>query len=198
MISIRSQDNLNGTCPTTSTKSLFLSNSFTTEIGGMLPGPDQVSRRVKGRNSQTKLVKNYDVCPSGCYLYAEDDNATVCPNLACGKPRYLNEEAKTPSQEMSIVSVGAALANQLYDPEVRPLFDYRKSFDHQDGEYKDIFSGEVYREYIRHGMFQGDDDIGLVIVVDGFVPKNKKTVSLTVINAYIMNINPALDSPNAL
>ncbi|KAG1436031.1 hypothetical protein G6F56_013732 [Rhizopus delemar] len=34
------------------------------EIGGMLPGPDQVSRRVKGRNSQTKLVKNYDLVES--------------------------------------------------------------------------------------------------------------------------------------
>ncbi|KAG1437161.1 hypothetical protein G6F56_013239 [Rhizopus delemar] len=34
------------------------------EIAGMLPEPDQVSRRVKGRNSQTKLVKNYDLVKS--------------------------------------------------------------------------------------------------------------------------------------
>lgn len=77
---------------------------------------------------------------------------------------------------MSVASVGAALAQMLMDDEIRPLFGCRADFDSQDypvDQYLDIFSGRVYKNYLSNGLFQNPDDIGLMIVVDGFSPKHQ-------------------------
>ncbi|KAG1362900.1 hypothetical protein G6F61_014068 [Rhizopus arrhizus] len=95
---------------------------------------------------------------------------------------------------MSVASVGAALAQMLMDDEIRSLFGYRADFDSQDypvDQYLDIFSGRVYKNYLSNGLFQNPDDIGLMIVVDGFSPKHHASTSMTSVVCYVMNLDPA-------
>ncbi|KAG0810270.1 hypothetical protein G6F18_013619 [Rhizopus arrhizus] len=48
---------------------------------------------------------------------------------------------------MAVVSVGAALAQMMLDEDKRELFKYRAEQDctHEDGVYRDIFDGKIYR-----------------------------------------------------
>ena len=96
---------------------------------------------------------------------------------------------------MSLVSVTSFLADRLLDDNQRATFDYRHTYDttyHLDGVYKDIFSGEVYRDLYKRQchLFTGPQDIALIIVVDGFQPHSQSTSTLTTINLYIMNYSP--------
>ncbi|KAG1433460.1 hypothetical protein G6F56_014596 [Rhizopus delemar] len=96
---------------------------------------------------------------------------------------------------MSIVSVGAAIAERLFEEDARELFMYRERFErdiHEDGVYHDFFSGKVFREqYTRQGFFEDPRDIALLVVVDGFQHKSKKTTTMTVVCCYIMSMDPA-------
>lgn len=180
-----------------------------------MPGPDTIGRWMKSLNVKEQLVKSFDVCPNGCFLYREgDNNISSCPNASCNKPRYynhaivhqlqqagvdLNGDARAllkPQQQVSVVSIGASLAQMLLDDVKRGLFEYRANFDehiHQDRCYQDIFDGNVYRNLLRgqRRLFQNDSDIALMLVVDGFAPKHKPKATLTVVTCYIMNIDPS-------
>ena len=151
---------------------------------------------MKSLNKETNLLVEHDVCRNGCFLYhADASNVTCCPNTGCKKPRYANEGLSVAAQHMSIVSVGAFLADKLCDPQQVTNFGYRHKYDtiyHEQGVYKDIFSSSNYRELYRKdlGLFQGENDIGLMIVVDGFQPRHKSDTTMTVINCCILNLSP--------
>lgn len=154
-------------------------------------------RKLQKINEQLGLIKNLDVCSGGCYLYPEaSTEITSCPY--CGKARYLNEVGTAipkPIAVMSVVSIGAALAERLLDDDTRELFDYRERYEgviHRDGVYQDVFSGKVFREqYVRSGIMDDTRDIGLLVVVDGFQPKYKKKSTMTSVCCYIMSMDPA-------
>ncbi|KAG1439073.1 hypothetical protein G6F56_012412 [Rhizopus delemar] len=166
-------------------------------LGDRLPAPDTMVRKLQKINEQLGLIKNLDVCSGGCYLYPEaSTEITSCPY--CGKARYLNEVGTAipkPIAVMSVVSIGAALAERLLDDDTRELFDYRERYEgviHRDGVYQDVFSGKVFREqYVRSGIMDDTRDIGLLVVVDGFQPKYKKKSTMTFVCCYIISMNPA-------
>lgn len=168
----------------------------TSELGSFIPSHDTVKRRLKAVNRETEIIRDFDVCSNGCYLYPKnDENQTRCPNIQCNRPRYSNELSRKPNQVMSLVSVTSFLADRLLDDDQRATFDYRHTYDttyHLDGVYKDIFSGEVYRDLYKRQchLFTGPQDIALIIVVDGFQPHSQSTSTLTTINLYIMNYSP--------
>ena len=140
------------------------------------------------------MVKDLDVCSAGCFLFPEGSmEPSSCP--VCQKPRCSNEYG-TPASTMSVLSVGAALAERVLNDEVKPFFSYRATYDneiHQENIYRDIFSGKVYREEYKQNqqLFQNEGDIGLMVVVDGFQPKHKAEVTMTTICCYIMSMDPA-------
>lgn len=179
-----------------------------------MPGPDTVERWMKTLSVQEQLVKPFDVCPNGCYLYQDDNNIYACPNSVCSKPRYSNFQVLNqlqqagvdlngevgailkPVQQVSVVSVGASLAQMLLDDFKRDLFNYRYEFDQnirQDGYFQDIFDGKVYRDLLvqQRGLFQNTNDIALMLVVDGFALKHKSKATLTIVTCYILNIDPS-------
>jgi hypothetical protein len=101
-----------------------------------------------------------------------------------------------PTQQVSVVSVDASLAQMLLDDSKRDLFNYRSEFDqhiHQDGYYQDIFDGKVYRNMLicQRSLFQNPNDIALMLVVDDFALKHKSKATLTIVTCYIMNIGPS-------
>lgn len=162
------------------------------------PSPDTVERLLLKTNEILGLYKKFDMCSEGCFLYPEGStDLTHCPNVECQKPRFVdqaNSSVTKPVAYMSVASVGAALAQMLMDDEIRPLFGYRADFDSQDypvDQYLDIFSGRVYKNYLSNGLFQNLDDIGLMIVVDGFSPKHHASTSMTSVVCYVMNLDPA-------
>ena len=133
-----------------------------------------------------------DCCSNGCYLYPEGSQDDMCPE--CDEPRFERENGPSIST-MSVTSVGAALAEKIMDDDIFPLLSYRDTYDeaHRDGMYTDIFSGSIYQsEYVEGGeLFQNKDDIGLMLVVDGFQPRHKAKTTMTTICCYIMNLDPA-------
>lgn len=165
------------------------------ELGGKIPFPDTINRKMKAVNRDTELITNYDVCSSGCYLYPKNnEEITQCPKTTCRKSRYSDELSHMANQQMYIVSIGAFLTDKLLDDEQRALFDYRHQFDttiHRSDRFIDIFSGDVYQNlYKEKRLFQNPSDIALIIVVDGFQPHSKPITTLTSINCYIMNYSP--------
>lgn len=153
-------------------------------------------RKLKAINQEIGLVKTFDVCEEGCYLFPEKSaEQTECPY--CRKPRFnaeTNSRAPRSNAVMSVMSVGAALAEKLFDEETFESFTYFERYEneiHLDGVYQDFCSGKVFRErYLREGLFQDPRDIALLVVVDGFQPHSKKTTTMTVICCYIMSMEP--------
>ncbi|KAG1435811.1 hypothetical protein G6F56_013825 [Rhizopus delemar] len=84
------------------------------ELGDFIPSHDTVKRRLKAVNRETEIIRDFDVCSNGCYLYPKnDENQTRCPNIQCNRPRYTNELSRKPNQVMSLVSVTSSLADRL-------------------------------------------------------------------------------------
>lgn len=146
-----------------------------------------------------KLTKKYDVCKNGCYLYEKEDaTTTVCPS-GCGENRY-KPSSRTPQQQMTCVSIGAALAEMLYDDDTRDLFLYKSDCDSGNsesllngatGNHTDIFSGEIYKELVNSRVIDSND-ICLVFYVDGYEHKHKSNHSCTMINCLVMNFDPSI------
>lgn len=194
--------------------SLFFFNLKHIGFEGTLRTPDTITRWIQMSNDGFKLVNHLDVCENGCYLFPEDNkNVLFCPIAECSRPRYskndqaaalvnagfdLNNESAVlfePVQRLSVVSVGAALAQMLIDEGKRSLFDYRASMEPLvEGErvYRDVFDGEVFQSWIDQGnIFQNSNDIALLIFVDGFEPKYVNNHTMTIVHCLIMSIDPS-------
>lgn len=157
--------------------------------GNKIRSPDQVKRLMKKAQD---ITKQYSVCKNGCYLFGDDEESAVCPNQQCNEDRF-KAGSRVPQQEMTCVSIGAALANMLYDEETRDLFTYKSDCDssNEDESFNDIFSGQSYKELYTSGVIKSSD-ICLVIYVDGYAHKNKKNHSFTMIHSIIMNLDPSI------
>lgn len=179
-----------------------------------MASPDTVDRRIRSSDDGFKVVLNIDVCPNGCYLFPSNDkNVLTCTVSTCNRPRYnqheeamaarragldLNAETAlslSPVQHLSVVSVGAALAQLLVNDDKLPLFNYRRSlvpFNEQEPVYRDIFDGEIFRNFVNQGsIFQSPDDIALLLFVDGFEPKHVHNHTMTIVHCLIMSIDPS-------
>lgn len=175
--------------------------------------PDTVDRRIRNSDDGFKVVRNLHVCENGCSLFPEDDlNVLTCPVPGCNRPRYINQAQAVaarqdgidlndessmpfaPVQRLAVVSVGASLAQMLVNEEKRSLFDYRQSIEpaiEENRIYRDIFDGEVFQHLVNtDGLFENPSDIGLLIFVDGFLPKNVNGCTMTIVHCLVMNIDP--------
>lgn len=175
--------------------------------------PDTVNRWIRNSDDGFKVVRNLDVCENGCSLFPEDDlNVLTCPVPGCNRPRYVNQAQAVaarqdgidlnddssisfaPVQRLAVASVGASLAQMLVNDDKRSLFDYRQSIEPvSEGTpiYRDIFDGQVFQHLVNtEGLFQNPNDIGLLIFVDGFLPKNVNGCTMTIVHCLVMNIDP--------
>lgn len=170
---------------------------ITIVLGGIrLRTPDQLKRNIQ--RSQD-ITKQNHVCKNGCYLFSSDDELAACPNPSCGENRY-KEGTEQPEQTMTCVSIGAALAELLFDDETRDSFLYKSEADSANDEqmgnpnalkYTDIFSGKAYRELYQSGVINSND-ICLIMYVDGFQHQHKSNHTLTMIHCIVMNLDPSV------
>lgn len=183
-------------------------------MGGLLKAPDTVERRIRACDDGFKVVYFQDVCPNGCYLFpADDKNVLTCPISTCQRSRYkrqdeaaeaiergvnLNDDSDwsfAPAQSLSVVSVGAALAQLMINEDKLQLFKYRRTmepFDEVERIYRDIWDGELVRNMMTEGQcFENKNDIGLLLFVDGFQPKNINNHTMTIVHCLVMSIDPS-------
>ena len=131
----------------------------------------------------------YDVCQNGCKLFKmNDDSDDSCK--FCKKGRYSADEKKK-AQTMKIISIGDHLAGMLSNPKTRDMFSYRTDRLEEQGVYKDVFDGQVYKDLKKDGQFEGELDIAVALFVDGFVHQKKGKQSKTIVHALIYNIEPS-------
>ena len=168
-------------------------------MGGLLPSPEAIHRLLD--KGSIDSVKMYDVCREGCFLFDDNVQQSHCINPACGEGRYKNQNEAEESiragdisppkafQTMAMSSVGASLAELLVDDEIREDFKYASQFSEydEDGVYIDMFSGSVYKEFLRQNLLTRKE-ICLVLYVDGFPNKSKPGSSQTLVHCMVMNI----------
>ena len=155
--------------------------------GTKLRSPDQIKNTVVKTRG---ICKEYDVCVNSCYLFMDDDQAVDCPNPKCKEKRF-KDNSKVSRKIMPCVSIGEALTQMLLDDDNRELFDYKPTFNLDDNQLVDIFSGQDFKRLHRKGVI-GEKDICLVMYVDGFQNKHKPGHSQTMIHSIIMNLDPSV------
>ena len=93
---------------------------------------------------------------------------------------------------MKIISIADQIAGALANEKTRELMKYRANFVHEEGVYKDYFSGAAYQNFKQNTcLFQGEDDVALGLFVDGFsASKSPKADHLTIVHLINFNIPP--------
>ena len=92
---------------------------------------------------------------------------------------------------MKIISIGDHLAGMLSNPKTRDMFSYRTDRLEEQGVYKDVFDGQVYKDLKKDGQFEGELDIAVALFVDGFVHQKKGKRLKTIVHALIYKIEPS-------
>ncbi|KAI7884997.1 uncharacterized protein EV154DRAFT_574527 [Mucor mucedo] len=96
-------------------------------------------------------IQEYDVCVNSCYLFMDDDQAVDCPNPKCKEKRF-KDNSKVSREIMPCVSIGEALTHMLLDDDNRELFDFKHTFNLDDNQLVDIFSGKTSSFCIVKGL----------------------------------------------
>ncbi|KAG1442004.1 hypothetical protein G6F56_011243 [Rhizopus delemar] len=66
---------------------------------------------------------------------------------------------------------------------------YRSQYQSEPGVYKDPFDGEQYKDLRKRNFFRNENDVGLMMQIDGFTPSdNANNASLTMVRFVNMNI----------
>ncbi|PHZ07181.1 uncharacterized protein RHIMIDRAFT_242948, partial [Rhizopus microsporus ATCC 52813] len=133
---------------------------------------------------------NYDVCKNGCKMF-EVENAEDTSCEYCGERRYEDEDLKEPVASMKLLSVGDYVSNMLAKEDTRQMFKYRSTRDTEINVYKDIFDGDVYKDLVNKGFFDGELDVALALFVDGFTTQHKGKRTMTIIHCVILNVDPS-------
>ncbi|KAG2213291.1 hypothetical protein INT45_014317 [Circinella minor] len=144
-----------------------------------------VSKTLSQEISVVKPVQ-YDVCP-GCSMYT-DDSLDKCPN--CNKPRFkVSANGKITSLETTYqLPLSQHLASYLQSPALRYLMGYRWRRS-VETTMKDIFDGSTYLS-IREQLFQQPEDIAIALFTDGFNVFKKRSYTVTLVMATILNLLP--------
>lgn len=133
---------------------------------------------------------SYEVCINGCMLYQKDDTSTVqCQNVDCKEPRFSTEGSLR--REMKMLPIGQQMASMLANSATRELMKYRHNYNPVAGIYQDYFDGSAYKELVRQGFFDGEDDIALAMFVDGFTStKSSQSSKLNIVHFINLNLPP--------
>lgn len=139
--------------------------------------------RLIKEKTDINFTMNFDVCPKGCYLYDDTDDQfmTECPT--CKAPRSSKSVVK-------MVRIEDKIAAMLSCKDVRDMIaDYRiNEFDNSDDiNYRDFFSGDVYKHMKSGGCFQNKHDVAISLQVDGFSAKNSSE-KLIFVQAVILSL----------
>lgn len=137
---------------------------------------------IKNVYKTIPFTHKIEMCKNGCFAFS-DEADEECP--PCHTKR--NKADRT---FLNTVSIPDKVAQLLAIDETRDMIkNYRANFEH-DGNYKDVFSGGIYKEMKEKlGMFKNDHDVLIGLGVDAFSSKSGRQ-SLVMISTIVFSIDP--------
>lgn len=135
------------------------------------------------KNKTPMKTLQYETCTQGCMMYQKDDD-TVSPYPYC---------KKTTRESFGMFSIGDRVATLLSNDETEAMMKYRSSRRPNACEYEDILDGKDYKDLVAGGEFAGENDVALVMMIDGFSPNNGNHGSkLNLIQFVNYNMHPSV------
>ena len=128
-------------------------------------------RTVRNRiSAMTEVMeKRYDCCVNGCMSYAMYPEASMCLETSCRHPRW-KPESRIPYRQHSYIPLLARLKLWWSDfHRSRQLTEYRKiaEGDRQREKRSDFWSGDLFHDMRRKGLFEADTDMAFTLSTDG-------------------------------
>ena len=144
----------------------------------------------KGLIKKISIVKpvQYDVCPNGCYMYTDSSISNNCPH--CNSPRFKpsRNDKTIPMTTTHQLPLSQHLGSYFQSPALRHLMGYRWRQSVQT-TMKDIFDGTTYMS-MRDQLFKQPEDIAIGLFTDGFNVFKKRSYTITLVMATILNLPP--------
>ena len=125
-------------------------------------------------------------------LFAKDDTTTTeCTH--CQEDRYQNQGSNIPRRTFQMLSIGDQISLALLNKDTREKMLYRSQFEYDPEVSTDTFSGKRYQNLLERGFFAGQNDVALILQIDGFSPSDKgNTDKLNMVQIVNMNLPPQL------
>lgn len=123
-------------------------------------------------------------------LFAKDDTTTTeCTH--CQEDRYQNQGSNIPRRTFQMLSIGDQISLALLNKDTREKMLYRSQFEYDPEVSTDTFSGKRYQNLLERGFFAGQNDVALILQIDGFSPSDKgNTDKLNMVQIVNMNLPP--------
>ena len=155
-------------------------NRFT---NGYLPPLYSYSKsRVALRKTYGIEPIEYDVCPKGCKMFANNDDSTKCH---CESSRYKNG-TNIAHQTMIYLPLKEQLAIFVNNEHIRELLKYRADRESSD-IMKDCFDEGLYKD-IKDTKFKDKMDLALSLYTDDFQVHKRGKHSMTIVHFVILNL----------
>ncbi|KAG2216889.1 hypothetical protein INT45_010585, partial [Circinella minor] len=143
----------------------------------------------KGLIKKISIVKpvQYDVCPNGCYMYT-DSSISNCPHCNSLRFKPSRNDKTIPMTTTHQLPLSQHLGSYFQSPALRHLMGYRWRQSVQT-TMKDIFDGTAYLS-MRDQLFKQPEDIAIGLFTDGFNVFKKRSYTITLVMATILNLPP--------
>jgi hypothetical protein len=148
-----------------------------------LKGMKACIKMVKKELKTIKFTRDIEMCYNGCFVFENDE--TICPK--CTTPRNKDKPVY-----IKMVSLEDKAVNLLVCDETREMIESYRSSLHNDGTYKDIFSGEIFEHLdVEKNLFQRKHDIILGLCIDAFTSKTSSQ-SMVLVTAINFSLPPSV------
>jgi hypothetical protein len=140
-------------------------------------------KMIKEELTTIKFTRDIEMCYNGCFVFENDE--TVCPKCTTqrnkDKPVYIK-----------MVSLKDKAINLLVCDETREMIESYQSSFQNDGSYKDIFSGEIFKHLdVEKNLFKKKHDIILGLCIDAFTSKTSSQ-SMVLVTAINFSLPPSV------
>jgi hypothetical protein len=142
-----------------------------------LKGIKACLKKVKETYNTIPFTKNIEMCENGCMPLSPD--MTECSECKTSK----NKDRQT---FLKMVSIQDKMAKLLACDETRELVELYKTDFVDDGSYKDVFSGDIFKHIKSTGRYDNKHDLLLGLCVDAF---SSKAGRQSMVLVYVVNFS---------
>ncbi|KAL0144404.1 hypothetical protein V8B55DRAFT_1325814 [Mucor lusitanicus] len=124
-----------------------------------------------------------DMCPQGCYLYAQSSAILTFPR--CGSNRF-RDSTNQPAASHHYLPLEEQLARFLIcDDNRSKLMTLSQIRAHHQNEYHSVFDGSVFNQMKAQVQ---EDDLFIALYMDAFQPFDRSSHSMTLVMATLYNL----------